>query len=159
MGYNDLALRYFHDCLFVDLADLRQNTSEGVHVASAGGVWSALVYGFGGMRDHGEVITFDPRLPESWTALCFRITIRDTRLRVTVRSDSVDLAVEVGPAVTVGVRDKQVIVTIESPVTVPLDGQGPRIDGEPDATALRGTPRADGTLITASVPHHSGVNR
>jgi len=159
VGYHDLALRYFHDCLFVDLADLRHNTSEGVHVASAGGVWSALVYGFGGMRDHGETITFDPRLPESWAALSFRITIRDTRLRVTLRSDSVDLVAEVGPAVTVGVRGREVTVTNESPVTVPLDDQGPRIDGEPDATALRGTLRADGTLITASVPHLSGINR
>ena len=130
-----------------------------MHVASAGGVWNALVFGFGGMRDHGGVITFDPRLPESWTALTFRITIRDTRLRVTVRSDSLDLAVEVGSTVTVGVRGKQVTVTNESPVSVPLDGQGPRIDGEPDPRALRGTVRADGTLITASVPHHSGINR
>ncbi|HXR67229.1 MAG TPA: glycosyl hydrolase family 65 protein, partial [Dermatophilaceae bacterium] len=159
VGYHDLALRYFHDGLFVDLADLRQNTSEGVHVAAAGGIWSALAYGFGGMRDHGGEITFDPRLPESWAALTFRITIRDTRLRVTLRADSLDLAVEVGSTLTVGVRGKEVIVTHASPVTVPLDGQGPRIAGEPDAKALRGTLRADGTLITASVPHHSGINR
>jgi alpha,alpha-trehalose phosphorylase len=159
VGYNDLALRYFHDCLFVDLADMRQNTSQGVHVASAGGIWNALVYGFGGMRDHAETITFDPRLPESWAALSFRITLRDTRMLVTVRSDSLELVVETGPAVTVGVRGEQVIVNNDGPVTVPLHGQGPRIDGEPDATALRGTLRADGTLITASVPHHSGINR
>ncbi len=159
VGYRDLALRYFHESLFVDLADLRQNASEGVHVASAGGVWSALVYGFAGMRDQDGAITFDPRLPQSWAALSFRITIRDTRLRVTIRSDSMDFAIEVGSAVTVGVRGQEVIVTDEGPVTVTLDGQGPRIDGEPDATALRGTLRADGTLITASVPHHSGVNR
>ena len=111
------------------------------------------------MRDHGGAISFDPRLPESWSALTFRITIRGTRLRVTVSSDSLDLAVEVGSTVTVFVRGKQVIVSDKSPVTVPLDGQGPRIDGEPDARALRGTLRADGTRITASVPHHSGINR
>jgi len=159
VGYHELALRYFHESVFLDLGDLRQNTSEGVHVATSGGIWSALVYGFGGMRDHSGAITFDPRLPRSWTALTFRITVRDTRLRVTVRSTSIELVVENGPAATVGVRGSQVIVTQETPVTVALDGQGPRIDGEPDATALRGTLRADGTLITASVPHHSGVNR
>lgn len=159
VGYHHLALRYFHDGLFLDLANLGRNTSEGVHVASAGGVWNALVFGFGGMRDHGGAISFDPRLPESWSALTFRITIRGTRLRVTVSSDSIDLAVEVGSTVTVVVRGKEVIVTNKSPVTVPLDGQGPRIDGEPDPKALRGTLRADGTLITASVPHHSGINR
>jgi alpha,alpha-trehalose phosphorylase len=159
VGYHELALSHFHEGLFLDLADLARNTSDGVHVASTGGVWNDLVFGFGGMRDHGGVITFDPRLPESWTALTFRVTIRDTRMLVTVRPDSLDFAVEVGSTVTVSVRGKQVTVTKESPVTVPLDGQGPRIVGEPDPRALRGTVRADGTLITASVPHHSGINR
>ncbi len=49
VGYHQLALRYFYQSLFVDLADLHANTSDGVHVASTGGVWSALVYGFGGL--------------------------------------------------------------------------------------------------------------
>ena len=57
---------YFLSALFVDLADLHRNTSDGVHVASTGGVWSALVYGFGGMRDYLGTITFDPRLPAGW---------------------------------------------------------------------------------------------
>ena len=66
VGYRDLALRYFYNALFVDLADLHGNTTDGVHVASTGGVWNTLAYGFGGMRDYNGVITFDPRLPESW---------------------------------------------------------------------------------------------
>ena len=158
VGYRDLALRYFHEALFVDLADLHHNTGDGVHVASAGGVWSALVHGFGGMRDHGGRITFDPRLPDSWPALTFRMTLRTSRLRVRVLHDAIELALEEGPATSVTVRGQQVDVDVQ-PVTVRLDGQGPWIPGEPDATALRGTLRADGTVITASVPHHSGVNR
>ncbi len=63
-GYHEMALRYFYTGLFVDLDDRHANTSDGgVHVASTGGgVWSALVYGFGGMRDYDGRITFDPRL-------------------------------------------------------------------------------------------------
>ena len=52
VGYRELALRYFYNALFVDLADLHGNTSDGVHVASTGGVWNILAYGFGGMRDY-----------------------------------------------------------------------------------------------------------
>ena len=55
VGYRDLALRYFHSALFVDLADLHGNTTDGVHVASTGGVWNCLVYGFGGMRDYNGI--------------------------------------------------------------------------------------------------------
>ena len=49
VGYAELALRYFYQAMFVDLADIHGNASDGVHVASTGGVWSALVYGFGGL--------------------------------------------------------------------------------------------------------------
>ncbi len=66
VGYQELALGYFHSGLYVDLADLHSNASDGVHVASAGGVWNSLVYGFGGMRDHNGTLTFDPRLPAGW---------------------------------------------------------------------------------------------
>ncbi len=159
VGYHDLALRYFYDALFVDLADLHGNTADGVHVASAGGVWSALVYGFGGMRHHGEELTFAPRLPMSWPSLTFRVTLRGTRLKVTVRQETMDLAVEEGEEITVAVLGSRVTVTSAHPVTVALEDQGPRIGGEPEAIALRGTLRADGTVITASVPHHSGRNR
>ncbi len=86
VGYSDLALHYFWDSLFVDLGNLHENTSDGVHVASAGGVWSALVYGFGGLRDQGDMLTFDPRLPESWPSLAFRLTQRGTRVKVTVEA-------------------------------------------------------------------------
>ncbi len=65
VGYHDLALRYFHAALFVDLADRHANTSDGVHVASTGGVWSALCSGFGGFRDlGGGRWCIDPRLPD-----------------------------------------------------------------------------------------------
>ena len=66
VGYHDAALHYFHQALYVDLMNLHGNTVDGLHVASTGGVWSALVFGFGGMRDHGGVLSFDPRLPAAW---------------------------------------------------------------------------------------------
>ena len=69
VGYHDAALHYFHQALYVDLADVHGNTVDGLHVASTGGVWNALVSGFGGMRDHGGELSFDPRLPASWPGL------------------------------------------------------------------------------------------
>jgi len=79
VGYHQLALRYFWDSLFVDIGDLHDNTADGVHVASTGGVWSALVHGFGGMRDHNGQISFDPRLPEHWGSLEFALEWRGRR--------------------------------------------------------------------------------
>ena len=150
VGYSDLARRYFVSALFVDLADWHHNTADGVHVASVGGVWSALVYGFGGFRDHGGRFSFDPRLPEDWTAITFRLTIEGTQVRVTVRQTEMEFTVERGEKVDFVVRGVPVQVTAESPITVPLTDQGPRLPGIPLPVA--GRQRADGSVIGAIVP-------
>lgn len=151
VGYRDLALRYFYSSLFVDLADLHGNTSDGVHVASTGGVWNALVYGFGGMRDYNGAITFDPRLPADWDRLTFRVNLRGSRVRVEVVPGQISFAIEEGESATLGVRDHHFTVSAGAPVTVPLMGQGPEIDGRPALHS--GDRRQDGTLIIATVPH------
>ena len=152
VGYHELALRYFYQSLFVDLADLHANASDGVHVASTGGVWSALVYGFGGLRDFEGRFTIDPRLPAEWTSLTYRIPLREARLQVGVDQDQVTLTLETGEQAEVSVRGKQVQVTAAEPVIVPLDGQGERLAGNTPAWVQEGVRRADGTVITASVP-------
>jgi alpha,alpha-trehalose phosphorylase len=156
VGYHELALRYLYQAMFVDLADLHANTCDGVHVASTGGVWSALVHGFGGFRDDGPAFTLDPRLPEQWSALTFRLTIQGARLRVHVEHDQVELRLETGDLVEITVRGKQVLVTDEAPLVLPLDGQGPRLAGSPPRWGRDGVRRADGTVITASVPRAKG---
>ena len=59
-------------------------------------MWSALVCGFGGMRDPGGDVTFDPRLPEEWERLTYRLTIRGQRVRVEVTADEIAFELEVG---------------------------------------------------------------
>lgn len=151
-GYYELALRYFFSGLFVDLDDRHRNTSDGVHVASTGGVWSALVYGFGGLRDYDGRITFDPRLPEGWPELRFRLRLGDSRLRVTVTKESIRLEVAQGPEVRVGVRGEDVTVVPNAPVVIELPPRDAdeRPNGR-DLPLLRGR-REDGSVITASVP-------
>src|SRR5437764_11072412 len=107
IGYRDLALEYFRHALFVDLDDLHNNASDGVHVASAGGVWSSLVYGFGGMRDAGGHLTFDPRLPADWPELRFRIQWHGTKMQVRVTQDEFVVDVIDGEAVDFEVRGER----------------------------------------------------
>ncbi len=82
VGYPEKAFDYFLDAALVDLADIGGNVTDGVHIASAGGTWMALVYGFGGMRDHEREISFHPRLPADWEGLRFRLELRGQRIEV-----------------------------------------------------------------------------
>ena len=54
----------------MDVDDLDQQHQDGLHMASLGGSWLAVVAGFGGMRDHGGELRFRPRIPERWVTLC-----------------------------------------------------------------------------------------
>lgn len=153
IGHGDQALGYFRDALYIDLADLHGNTGDGIHAASAGGVWSALVCGFGGMRDDQGIPRLDPRLPEGWDALVFRLTLRGARVRVDVRRDAIDLTVEDGRAALLWVRDRAVRVEAGHPLTLPLE-RAPRLTTTATVHDIAGRRRADGTVIEASVPGH-----
>jgi alpha,alpha-trehalose phosphorylase len=128
VGHRALALDYFERSLFVDLADLHHNAADGVHVASAGGVWAVLVNGFGGMRDHGGELSFDPRLPDDWRDLSFPVQWRGTPLEVMVTSNELRVSAGVGDAVTFTVRGTRHTVPSGGTVVVALAGQGALLD-------------------------------
>jgi len=67
----DDAYVHFMRAARADLRDERGNAGDGIHGASAGGVWQAVVFGFAGLRlsDHGWKIR--PRLPMGWKRLKF----------------------------------------------------------------------------------------
>lgn len=62
----------FMQAALVDLEDTRGNAAEGIHGASAGGIWQAVVLGFGGVQFNSQPIA-NPHLPPGWTRLKFRL--------------------------------------------------------------------------------------
>jgi alpha,alpha-trehalose phosphorylase len=153
VGYHEAAYEYFLQALFVDLADLHRNTVDGLHVASTGGVWSALVNGFGGLRDHDGRLRLAPRLPDHWTSLTFRLMWRGTRVRFAVTATSLTMTVEEGDVpVPVEVEGRRHVVAPGEPVVLELDCHGPRISRAIGDRPKTGGTRADGTRITAGVP-------
>jgi alpha,alpha-trehalose phosphorylase len=125
VGYGDVALKHFTEALFIDLDNSHGNTIDGVHIASTGGIWSSLVCGFAGMRDQGDVLRFDPRLPVEWEGLSFRLKVRGRLLSVDLEQGSIKLALVTGSVYSdeplpVRVRDHDVTVGADT-VTVPLE--------------------------------------
>ncbi|MEC4815338.1 MAG: glycoside hydrolase family 65 protein [Scytonema sp. PMC 1069.18] len=71
------AYAHFTRAALVDLEDVRRNAHEGIHAASAGGVWQAVIFGFGGVRMTPVGPVACPNLPSGWTRLKFRLQWRD----------------------------------------------------------------------------------
>lgn len=119
VGDEDLALRYFKQSLYLDLANTHGNTSDGVHVANAGGVWAALVHGFGGMVDEGECLRFEPRLPMAWRALRFRLRKHGSTLAVEVDRKGARVEVLSGRAVRIRSGDEPAELAPGAAIEIP----------------------------------------
>ncbi|WP_295013342.1 glycoside hydrolase family 65 protein [uncultured Microbacterium sp.] len=155
VGYQDLAHEYFDHALFVDLGDLHRNASDGVHVASAGGVWTALVSGFGGMRDHDGELSFDPRLPADWPELSYPLKWRGSQLQVTLTARELHIEVTAGDPVEFWVRGEAWTAGVGEDAFVPLAHQGPVITGRPEFGSQ--SRREDGTILSPTVPTTSAI--
>jgi alpha,alpha-trehalose phosphorylase len=119
IGYEDKALEYFQYALFMDLANVAGNVVDGAHIASTGGVWMAIIYGFGGMRNHDGRLSFDPRLPSTWGSLAFRIRYQDSRILVRLTAEVYHFELLEGDAVTVTICGRE--TTLEPGQTVELN--------------------------------------
>jgi trehalose/maltose hydrolase-like predicted phosphorylase len=97
------ALKALRIAARIDLDDLTASTAAGLHLATMGGLWQALVFGFAGVRPHGRALVVDPRLPPEWGALELRLRFRGVPLRLRLDRDGVVL--HSGPELVLGRRD------------------------------------------------------
>ncbi len=97
VGHLELAHEYAFEAAMIDLRDLHHNTRDGLHMASLAGAWTALVAGFGGLRDDDGVLSLDPQLPSGITRLRFRLRWKDFRLTVDVDHENVTYTIRDGP--------------------------------------------------------------
>ena len=75
----------------LDLDDYNNEVSEGLHITSMGGTWMSVVYGFGGMKIRNGMLSFDPRLPEGWEGLSFKIYHRGCTLKIMIDKSKVHI--------------------------------------------------------------------
>ena len=115
LGYMDKAREYSRHSLLMDLADIGGNARDGLHMASMGGTWMAIVYGFAGMRDHDGKISFRPQIPENVDGARISLTIRGQRLDVEFDREAVRYILRDGEALTIYHEEEEVCLTKEAP--------------------------------------------
>ncbi len=84
LGLTEQAANFFGFATRLDLDDYNRNTHEGLHLTSIAAAWMNIVYGFGGVRSDGELLTLNPTMPSGWKRLCFRLGYGGCELTVDV---------------------------------------------------------------------------
>ena len=110
VGHLGLAWEYLREAALTDLDDLHRNAHNGLHMASLAGAVLAVVAGLGGFRDGADELEFRPCLPVTIERLCFRLTIRGSRLRVTVTPGEARYRVEGGEPIEILHWDERLTV-------------------------------------------------
>lgn len=147
VGHLELAHAYTQEAALIDLRDLHHNTRDGLHMASLAGTWTALVAGFGGLRDDEHVLSLDPKLPDEISRLKFGLHWRNYRLAAEIDHHQVTYTLRDGPhgQLTIRHAGSELALTTSDPTTVALrkrkallpapdqpPGRDPRRHIEPD---------------------------
>ncbi len=127
VGHLELAHQYAAEAALIDLRDLHHNTRDGLHMASLAGAWTALVAGFGGLRDDEYVLSLDPQLPAGIERLVFRVRWRGFRVKVEVRHGEATYALRDGPDGQLRIRHAgaDLVLTTRAEITVALGTRTP----------------------------------
>jgi alpha,alpha-trehalose phosphorylase len=133
VGHLELAHDYTYEAALIDLRDLHHNTRNGLHMASLAGTWTALVVGFGGLRDDEGELVLNPHLPDGISCIRFRLRWRGFRLTVEARHSEVSYILRDGPTGTLTIRHagETLELTTDAPTTVAVQPCRPMLPPPP----------------------------
>lgn len=129
VGHLELAHAYTYEAAMIDLRDLHANTRDGLHIASLAGAWTALVAGFGGLRDDEGVLALDPHLPDGISCLRFRLRWKGFRLTVDANHTGVTYTLRDGPDAQLNIRHagRTIMLSTREASTVPIRRRIPKL--------------------------------
>lgn len=96
IGDSHLAQQYLKQASEIDLSNNMGNAAGGVHAASLGGLWQAMVFGFAGLRTKSDGVSFAPNLLRNWKRLAFPLEWRGRKLRAVLEPEAIRI-VSSGP--------------------------------------------------------------
>lgn len=104
------AFEFFRFATRMDLDNYNRNTGEGLHTTSIAAAWMNIVYGFGGLRSDGEILSLAPSIPDSWQGYKFRIVYDNEVLCVEVKKNKVMLKTLKGGSIRLSLYQNVVVI-------------------------------------------------
>jgi alpha,alpha-trehalose phosphorylase len=113
------AYSYWCAAALTDLGDPFGNSGHGLHMAALAGSWTAIAFGFAGLRVEGDCISFDPIRVPALGAYSFSLRFRQTQFKVTVSDSEARYERLDGPALQVRHGGQQLTLA-DDPIVRPV---------------------------------------
>lgn len=96
LGKAKEAYEFFRFATRMDLDNYNRNSGEGIHTTSIAAAWMNIVYGFGGLRSDGDMLSLNPTIPKQWQEYSFKLHYQGDVLRIRVNKEEVYMETERG---------------------------------------------------------------
>lgn len=115
IGYQEKAYDYFIETARLDLDNTHGNTKDGLHMANMGGAWMAIVFGFAGLRIKETGLSLEPKIPNQWQRLTFRLQYQRRKLEVVIEQHQVQLTLLTGETLSLKLYGQDVLLQTVQP--------------------------------------------
>lgn len=89
LGKKEEAVRYFEKSLFLDLKNVMKNTAkEGIHTASLGATWQAMIFGFGGMSVKKGKLEAENLLPQEIKGISYHVYYQGKKYQIKITQNT-----------------------------------------------------------------------
>lgn len=109
----EAAYSFFRKASVIDLGENLISSNDGIHSASLGGTWLAVVMGFGGIMNENGILSINPKLPELWEELSFGIYWRSQKINIHITKQWIKITKDSETAVDIVVKGKKVVLLKE----------------------------------------------
>lgn len=113
LGKMEQATDFFAFATRMDLDNYNRNTCEGLHTTSIAAAWMNIVFGFGGLRCDGDVLSLAPSIPKEWEGYSFRVVYEDAVIVAKINRETVQLSTLHGEKVSIRLYGEDVILSGE----------------------------------------------
>lgn len=110
-GEITIAYKFFKEACLIDLGPNPKSSDEGIHAASLGAIWLAIVYGFANITFKKDRLALNPKLPAEWEEIQFPIQYRRTKLSISLTKNKINITKVCGPDLIVEIGHQEYLLT------------------------------------------------
>jgi hypothetical glycosyl hydrolase len=106
-----MAYRFFQEACLIDLGPDPHSSDEGIHAASLGAIWLAVVFGFVNLRNKNGRLSIQPHLPREWSNVSLPLHFQGSQIEIVLTHQKLEISKVSGTDVLLELNGEEILLT------------------------------------------------